>query len=101
MQSDRNAKEDPNEHHRPTANCKQREAAKNQWHKIESVHKHMNGILGQVGRVTLDYALFVLLRRATQNPSHVCPPASVARRMGVAHLIGVLMVNAMSHNPVD
>ena len=101
MQSDRNAKEDPNEHHRPAANCKQSEAAKNQWDKIESVHKHVNGILSQVGRVTLDYAFFVLLRRAPQNPSHVCPPASFARRMGVAHLIGIRMVNSMSHHPVN
>ena len=47
------------------------------------------------------YAVFMLLRGAAQNPTHVRPPASVSRRVWIAGVIGVRMMNAMRDYPID
>ena len=43
----------------------------------------------------------MLLRGAAENPSHVGPPTSIARCVWITGNIGVGMMNAMRHYPVD
>ena len=56
-------------------------------------------VFGQIGNVTRQRGRIVVHRFAGQDPAHVCPPLAVAGRMGIAFLIGVLMMDAMRGHP--
>src|SRR5512132_3960487 len=101
MQANSHAQEHTHKQKRPTAQSEETNATENQRNVIEPVQEHVHRILHQVGRVALQYSIFVLLCCATQDPTHMCPPATVARRMRISGFIGVRMMNAMSHHPVN
>ncbi len=56
-------------------------------------------ILGEVGNVTGESGRVVVHRLAHENPSHVRPPLAVDRRMRIAFLIRILMMNAVRRHP--
>ena len=48
-----------------------------------------------------DGGLVVILSRAPQYPTNVCPPAAMAWRMWIARAICVRMVYAVRHYPLN
>src|SRR4029077_13657488 len=56
-------------------------------------------VFGQIGNVTRQRSGVMMHRLAHENPSHVRPPFAFDGRMGIAILIGKLVMNAMRGHP--
>src|SRR5579864_1822263 len=56
-------------------------------------------VLRQVGGVFSHQPGVVMFGFSDEDPAHVGPPSSVARRMGVAGMVGLLVVNPMGRDP--
>ncbi len=56
-------------------------------------------VFGEIGDVAGQSGRVVMHGLAHQDPAHVGPPLAVARRMRIAILIGVAMVNAVRGHP--
>ena len=61
----------------------------------------MDAIFGEVRSVTAEEGSFGVESAAGENPAGVGPPRTVVRSVGVAFLIGVLMMDAVSGDPED
>ena len=61
----------------------------------------MKAVLHHVWSVTPQDSFIVYLRRACENPSHVRPPAAVARRVRVSFAVSVRVVYAVCDDPID
>ena len=59
----------------------------------------MKFILSEVGNVARQRGRVMVHRLAHENPSHVRPPLALDRRMRVAVLIRILMMNAVRRHP--
>lgn len=62
---------------------------------------HVKFVLTKVGNKTEKLARRVLYRSARHDPAHVGPESPVLRGVGIAFLVGVLVMNAMHHYPTD
>src|SRR4030095_1128884 len=57
-------------------------------------------ILDQVGSVTRNGGVIMILRRAANNPTNVCPPATVTWGMRITNAVSVRMMHSMRRNPL-
>src|SRR5258705_315037 len=83
------------------AEVKQKDTQHDDWDVVETIEQDVKAILDEIGSVTLNRRLIVILRRTVQDPTNVCPVAAVARRMGITCAIGVCMMYAMSDGPLN
>ena len=61
----------------------------------------VDGVLGEVGGVAAEEGGLGVQSAAGENPAGVSPPGAVVRGVGVAFVVGVLMVDAVGGNPED
>ncbi len=61
----------------------------------------VDGVLGQVGGVTAEESGLGVQGAAGEDPAGVSPPGAVVRGVGVAFVVGVLMMDAVGGNPED
>ena len=60
---------------------------------MKSVPQHIRGVARHNRTV-------ILLASAPENPSHVCPPAAIARSMWITLDVGIGVMDAMGYDPV-
>ena len=101
MKSEDDAEEDAPEHHRPATDGQQHEPDRHKRHIVIAVQPPIERHGGQIRRVLGHQRRVVMVGVAEQNPAHVGPEAAVARRMRIAIVVGMLMVNAMGGDPED
>src|SRR5258706_9440535 len=89
------------QHKRPTADCQQPDAEKDDRHPIIVISQHVKSVFHHVRRITLHSFPAVRFRGAYYHPSDVRPPAAVTRRMRIARPIRVRVMYAMRHHPVN
>ena len=89
------------QHYAPTSEHKEHQPQHDQRDVIEAVKPDVVAILDQIRSVALDRGVIVIMRGAAQNPTDVRPPAAIARRMRVAGLVSVRMMDAMRRNPLN
>jgi len=61
----------------------------------------VNRVFGEIGGVTAEESSLGVQGAAGEDPTGVGPPRAIMRGVGIAFLIGVLMVNTMSGYPED
>src|SRR3954470_9750993 len=61
--------------------------------------KDLPGIAHQIGYVTGEYRCVVVQPFAGEDPPHMRPPRAFARRVRIAFVIGILMMDPMGRNP--
>jgi hypothetical protein len=61
----------------------------------------MDAVLGEVGGVTAEQSGLGVESAAGENPAGVSPPGAVVRSVGIAFVVGVLMVDAVGGDPED
>src|SRR5580698_7102975 len=61
----------------------------------------MKTVLRKVGCIASQHHSLRVQRFAAQNPSHVCPPATLSRCMWVASFVGELVMDTMRGYPED
>src|ERR1043166_2569529 len=86
MKSERNPEEYSPHQARPASNGQQYKSGKNYRNEIQAVEPYLNGSLHQIRCVPPYDTIIVLLSSAFQDPSHVGPPATVARRVRITRL---------------
>ena len=59
----------------------------------------MKLIFGEVGNISCQRRRVVVHRLAHQDPAHVRPPFAIVRRMRIAILIGILVMDAVRRYP--
>ena len=101
VQPDRYPHKDSPQQDTPTAEGEHQDGEHDQWHVIETVEQNVESIFDQVGRVSLEGRLIMILGSATQDPTHVRPPAAIARRVWIAVSIRMRMMNAMCSDPLN
>jgi len=65
---------------------------------VEFSDPHMKPVFGQVRDVARQGRTVVVHGLAHQGPTHVRPPLAIARGVGIAFAIGVLVMNAMGRH---
>jgi len=68
---------------------------------VVGVQVGVEGIASQVGRVLRHQLGVVMLGFAREQPADMGPPGAFAGRMGIARLVRILMMDAMSGYPKD
>src|SRR5512140_3030963 len=63
------------------------------------VEPHIERMLHQIRRILSHDTGVAVIALAEQDPAHVRPPGSIARRMRIARLVRFLMVNSMGSDP--
>src|SRR4030095_12817679 len=58
-------------------------------------------VFAQIGNVARENRCVVMEAFAEEDPTHVRPPGAFARRVRVAFLVGLLMMDAMRRDPED
>lgn len=101
VQPDRYSHKDSPQQDTPTAEREHQDSENNQRHVIETVEQNVESIFDQVGRISLEGRLIMILCGATQDPTHVRPPAAIARRVRIAVSIRMRMMNAMCGDPLN
>ena len=101
VQAKRRAEEHRPEHVRDTAKREQREPDDDLRDPVPLGERDVERVAAQVGHVAAQHIGVVMHRLAGEDPPHVRPERALARRMRVAVLVRVLMMNAMSGDPED
>ena len=70
-------------------------------HVMIGVQPAIKRIGAEIGRVLRHQRGVVVVRVAEEDPAHVRPEAAVARRVRIAVVIRMLMVNAVGRHPED
>src|SRR5438309_6013158 len=89
------------QHYAPTSEQKEHQAQHHQRHVIEAVKPNVVAVLYQIRSVALERGAIVIMRGTAQNPTDMRPPATIARRMRVAGLVSMRMMDAMSRDPLN
>ena len=101
VEPERHPHKDSPEQDTPTAEGEHQDGKNDQWHVIETVEQNIESIFDQVGRISLEGRLIMILCSAAQDPTHVRPPAAIARCMWIAVSIRMRMMNAMCSDPLN
>src|ERR1043166_6255235 len=101
MKSKRHTEKYSPKHNAPSSENKERYCDNNQRHVIVAIDPDVVAILNRLRSVTFEGGLVVFLCRAAQNPTDVCPPTAIAGRMRIPGAIGVRMMYAVRHYPLN
>src|SRR6185369_8459587 len=101
MQVKRDAEENRPHHIRPAAESQQRQTKQNKRQPINAVQPYVKSVFHKIRGIVLHHRPVILLRRTTEHPSDVCPPAAIAWSVWITRRICVRVVDAMRDNPVD
>jgi hypothetical protein len=77
------------------------DASDDQGNIVVFAEPDVDGVLGEVGGVTAEQGGFGVKGATGEDPAGVGPPGAVVRSVGIAFLIGVLMMDAMGGYPED
>ena len=77
------------------------EAGDDQRDPVIFAEPDVDGVLGEVGSVAAEERGLGVQGAAGEDPAGVGPPGAVVRRVGVAFLVGVLMMDAVGGDPED
>ncbi len=89
------------QHVRQAAERGEREADDHLRHPVPGGEPHVDGVLGQVGHVPAQHGGVVVHRLAHEDPAHVRPEGALARRVRIAVVVRVLVVDAVRGHPED
>ena len=70
-------------------------------HPVVVVQPDVEAVLRQIGSVLRHHPGVVVIGLAEQDPADVRPEGAIARRMRIARLVGLLMMDAMGGHPED
>src|SRR6266550_5191146 len=101
MQAERYSKEYAAEQHWPAAQGQEPKTQQDDRHVIQSLYPYVHRIARQIRSITRANCFIIALRSTSQNPTHMRPPATVARRMRIAGSLCVGVVNAMCRHPCN
>src|SRR5215213_587312 len=101
MKQQRQAEKHSPQHYAPTSKDKKQNTYGYEWNPVTTGKPAIVAVIQQIRCVARERGLTVILGRAPQYPADVSPPATVARRMGIACLICMRMVYAVRHYPLD
>ena len=83
------------------AEGKLEDAGDDQGNPVVFAEPDVDGVFGEVGGVAAEQRGFRVQGAAGEDPAGVRPPGAVVRSVGIAFLVGVLMVDAVSGDPED
>ncbi len=95
------AQKDGPQGHLPTQYSQDQEARNRQGYPVPAADPDMEAVIHQVPSIGCTLFGSPVHRFAAGDPTHVRPPFAVARRMRIARLVRVSMVEAMNRNPED
>ena len=101
VQADNQAQENTPQHDAKPAKYPQADTHHDQRHPVKAVEQDIEGLAQQVGSVMLERGFIVVLRLSENDPANVRPPTAVTRRMRIALLIGMSMMNPMGGGPLN
>jgi hypothetical protein len=84
-----------------TADDELEHASGDQRNPVVFAEPDVDGVLGEVGGVAAEERGLGVQGAAREDPAGVSPPGAVVRSVGVAFLVGVLMMDAVGGNPED
>src|SRR5579871_1171246 len=99
VQANHGAHENAPQQEWKSADGEQNHAQHDHWDVVIFRDPDVKLVFGEVGNVSGQRRGVVVHRLAHQNPSHVRPPLAVDRRVRVAILVGILMMNAVGRHP--
>lgn len=80
---------------------KLRETGDDERHVVVLREPDVDAVAGEVGSVTAEESGLRVESATGEDPASVRPPGAIVRCMGIASLIGVLMMDAMRGDPED
>ena len=101
VQADGGPEEDAPEHIGPAAERQQDQADDDIRDPVPGGQPDVELVPAQVGRIARQHGRVPVQPLTHENPAHVGPPATLARRVRVALAVRLLVVNAMRGDPED
>ena len=101
VQAERRAEEHAPQHVGEAAEGEQREADHHLRNPVPGGHRDVELVLAQVRHVALEDLRVVVHGLAGHDPAHVRPEGALARRVRIAVVIRVLMMDAVRGHPED
>jgi hypothetical protein len=101
VQVENYSKEDAPHQDRPTSQAEQQQPAEHNRDVVQPVEIPVKAILHHVWRIAPQDCWLMHLSSAGENPTHVRPPAPIARRVRVAFAVSVRVMYPVRDDPVD
>lgn len=76
-------------------------AGDDEWQVVVLAEPDVDGIAGEVGSVAAEESGLGVESTAGEDPTGVSPPGAVLRGVGIAFVVGVLMMDAVGGDPED
>ncbi len=99
MKTEDGAEEDPPHDKGHSSDGEKHNAKHDHGHVMVFRDPDVKFVLGQIGNVMCQRLRVVVHRFAGEYPAHVRPPGAVDRRVRIAFLVGMLVVNAVRRYP--
>src|SRR5207237_6225489 len=101
MKGNGHAEKHAPKHYAPASENKKQQPQHDQRDEKKAVKPDVITILYEVGSVTLDCSLVMILGCAAQDPTNVRPPAAIARRVWITAAVSMCMMYAVSEDPLN
>src|SRR5258705_10529377 len=99
MQADDGKHEDSPEEPGPATNRIKHDRDDHRRHYVPLADPEMKLVLAQIGNIREEFSAILMHGPAGEDPSNVRPDAAVARRMGIALFVRILVMHAVGGDP--